>query len=48
MKWTYFYLYDVLDVLRRYVVERIVRCESATRPEQFIRETCACQGFAGD
>jgi putative transposase len=41
-KWTYFYLYVMLDVFSRYVVGWMVaHRESATLAEQFIRETCA-------
>ena len=45
-KWTYFYLYVMLDVFSRYVVGWMVaHRESATLAEQFIRETCARQGI---
>jgi putative transposase len=45
-KWTYFYLYVMLDVFSRYVVGWMVaHCESATLAERFIRETCARQGI---
>jgi putative transposase len=45
-KWTYFYLYVMLDVFSRYVVGwMIAHRESATLPERFIRETCARQGI---
>ena len=45
-KWTYFYLYVMLDVFSRYVVGWMVaQGESATLAEQFIRETCARQGI---
>jgi putative transposase len=45
-KWTYFYLYVMLDVFSRYVVGWMVaHGESATLAEQFIRETCARQGI---
>jgi putative transposase len=48
-KWTYFYLYVMLDVFSRYVVGWMVaHRESATLAEQFIRETCARQGIARD
>jgi len=48
-KWTYFYLYVLLDVFSRYVVGWMVaHRESATLAEQFIRETCARQGIARD
>src|SRR6266571_5497254 len=46
-KWTYFYLYVMLDVFSRYVVGWMVaHRESATLAEQFIRETCARQAIA--
>jgi putative transposase len=45
-KWTYFYLYVMLDVFSRYVVGWMVaHRESATLAEQFICETCARQGI---
>ena len=43
-KWTYFYLYVMLDVFSRYVVGWMVAPrESATLAERFIEETCARQ-----
>jgi putative transposase len=46
-KWTYFYLYVMLDVFSRYVVGWMVaHRESATLAERFIRETCVRQGIA--
>ena len=48
-KWTYFYLYVMLDVFSRYVVGWMVaHRESATLAEHFIRETCARQGIERD
>src|SRR5204862_7360019 len=45
-KWTYFYLYVMLDVFSRYVVGWLVaHRESATLAEQVIHETCAGQGI---
>jgi putative transposase len=45
-KWTYFYLYVMLDVFSRYVVGWMVaHRESATLAERFIRETCARQSI---
>ena len=45
-KWTYFYLYVMLDVFSRYVVGWMVaHRESATLAQTFIRETCARQGI---
>ena len=48
-KWTYFYLYVMLDVFSRYVVGWMVtHGESATLAERFIHETCARQGIGRD
>jgi putative transposase len=48
-KWTYFYLYVMLDVFSRYVVGWMVaHRETATLAEQFIHETCARQGIGRD
>src|SRR6202162_6607644 len=45
-KWTYFYLYVMLDVFSRYVVGWMVaHRESATLAQTFIGETCARQGI---
>ena len=45
-KWTYYYLYVILDVFSRYVVGwMIVERESAELAEQLIAETCAKQGI---
>jgi putative transposase len=45
-KWTYFYLYVMLDVFSRYVVGWMVaHRESATLAERFIRATCGRQGI---
>ena len=45
-KWTYFYLYVMLDVFSRYVIGWMVaHRESATLAERFIAETCARQGI---
>jgi putative transposase len=47
VKWTYFYLYVILDVFSRYVVGWMVaHCESASLAERLIRETCARQAIA--
>jgi len=41
-KWSYFYLYVILDVYSRYVVGWMVaRCESAVLAHKLISETCA-------
>jgi putative transposase len=48
-KWTYFYLYVMLDVFSRYVVGWMVaHRESATLAERFIQETCARQSIGRD
>lgn len=45
-KWSYFYLYVVLDAFSRYVVGWMVAdCESKTLAERLIRETCERQGI---
>jgi putative transposase len=47
VKWTYFYLYVILDVFSRYVVGWMTACrESATLAQRLIAETCARQGIA--
>jgi putative transposase len=47
VKWTYFYLYVILDVFSRYVVGWMVASrESATLAKTLISETCAKQGIA--
>jgi putative transposase len=46
-KWTYFYLYVILDVFSRFVVGWMAACrESATLAQRLIEETCARQGIA--
>jgi putative transposase len=48
-KWTYFYLYVMLDVFSRYVVGWMVaHRESAALAERFIHETCARQQIGRD
>jgi putative transposase len=48
-KWTYYYLYVILDVFSRYVVGWMVApCESAALAERLIAETCARQEIARD
>jgi len=48
-KWTYYYLYVILDVFSRYVVGwMIAERESATLAEELIAETCACQEIRPD
>lgn len=45
-KWSYFYLYVILDIFSRYVVGWMVaHCESATLAQQLIGETCAKQNI---
>lgn len=45
-KWSYFYLYVILDIFSRYVVGWMVApCESATLAEQLIGETYAKQAI---
>ena len=45
-KWTYFYLYVILDVFSRYVVGWLVAdAESSALAETLIRETCERQGI---
>src|SRR3981081_459556 len=45
-KWTYFYLYVILDVFSRYVVGWMVAPrESAVLAERLIEETCAKQAI---
>ena len=49
MKWTYYYLYVILDVFSRYVVGWLAAGrESATLAQRLIEETCARQGIARD
>ena len=44
VKWTYFYLYVILDVFSRYVTGwMIANRESAELAKQFIEESCAKQ-----
>ena len=46
-KWTYYYLYVILDIFSRYVVGWMVATrESAALAEQLIAETCAKQGIS--
>jgi len=43
-KWTYFYLYVVLDVYSRYAVGWLLAsCESAELAKRLLRESCAKQ-----
>jgi putative transposase len=45
-KWTYYYLYTILDVFSRYVPGWLIaECESATLAKQLIAESCAKQGI---
>lgn len=46
-KWTYFYLYVILDVFSRYVVGWMAALrDSATLAQRLIAQTCARQGIA--
>jgi len=48
-KWTYFYLYVILDIFSRYVVGWMVaHRESATLAKRLIAETCEKQNIARD
>ena len=48
-KWTYYYLYVILDVYSRYVVGwMIAERESAALAEELIAQTCARQGIQRD
>ena len=48
-KWTYFYLYVILDIFSRYVVGWMVAThESAALAQQLIAATCAKQGITRD
>jgi putative transposase len=48
VKWTYFYLYVILDIFSRYVVGWMVaEGESATLAERLIEATCAKAGHHG-
>jgi len=45
-KWTYYYLYTILDVFSRYVPGWLIAyCESASLAKQLIAESCAKQGI---
>jgi transposase InsO family protein len=46
VKWSYFYLYVIVDIFRRYVVGWMVaRRESAELAERLIEESCRKQGI---
>ena len=48
-KWTYYYLYDILDVFSRYVVGWLIaERESASLAEELIATTCARQNIQPD
>jgi putative transposase len=48
-KWTYYYLYVILDIFSRYVVGWMAAsCESAALAEVLIRQTCVKQGVSQD
>ena len=45
-KWTYYYLYNILDVFSRYSVGwMIAECEAASLAEELIAATCVRQGI---
>jgi putative transposase len=47
-KWTYYYLYVILDIYSRYAVGwMLATCESAVLAEKLIAETCAKQHITG-
>jgi len=49
VKWTYYYLYVILDIYSRYVVGWMLASrESAELAEVLIRQTCAKQGIGAD
>jgi putative transposase len=48
-KWTYFYLYVMLDIFSRYVVGRLLaRGESAALAKALIEQSCQRQHIAAD
>ena len=48
-KWTYYYLYVILDVYSRYVVGWLIaEVEAATLAEELIAQTCAKEGIVPD
>jgi putative transposase len=48
-KWTYYYLYDIMDVFSRFVVGWMIAAgESASLASQLIAETCDRQGIQPD
>ncbi len=48
-KWTYYYLYDILDVFSRFVVGWMIAArESANLAKELIAETCTRQGIQPD
>jgi len=49
VKWTYYYLYVILDIFSRYVVGWLLaRVESSTLAKQLIEETCERQRISHD
>ncbi len=45
-KWTYYYLYVILDIYSRYITGwMLATCESAALAEKLIADTCAKQGI---
>jgi putative transposase len=48
-KWTYYYLYVIIDVFSRYITGWLLAdCESDVLAEQLVRETCIKQGILPD
>lgn len=48
-KWTYYYLYDILDVFSRYVIGWLIaECESANLAEELIAASCLRQNIQPD
>ena len=48
-KWSYYYLYVIMDIYSRYVVGWMVACrESASLAEKLIQQTCDTQGIQRD
>ena len=49
VKWTYYYLYTILDIFSRYVPGWLIAtCESASLAKQLIAEICTKQGITLD
>jgi putative transposase len=49
IKWTYYYLYVILDIFSRYVVGWLIaECESAALAKELVEQTCRKQGIQSD